>query len=750
MPQDKRSQYEAASPTTGPDKWAQYEAAPASAADTTDTPPPSTGDLRAPTQRERFLNPDLYPVGAKGEGIGENLKNLVQRGGVGIFQLANAAMTPRQTVASILSSLVPEPVVHGVNRVVDLENKIPGAHYLTTHLPENVPNPVAQAYQAVAPGGWQAAGNVAPIAGQALAGEAFATVVPEIAADTVSGGKSFARTVTGTGPKPVEDLVKKARAENEKIDAVNQDRVATQQTKQATADANYRGDLLKLRQKYEQQVRDANQKFADNKTAAEQANAQALRDYNQKIGQVIQQRRAVAVTEQARAQAAAQTQVVGSQLIHRLNQLDHSLRDRAGVMYDAIREKVGGATMPGTSLAVAAQDAKSKISGTSETPKIFRDILGKYPSEDPETISYQGVQIPKSNRLYDVLVQHGATTSPPVTFADLQGYYSELGSELSRGTLPGDVYQATRALQDSVGGMMQKMADGAGVGKQLTAARKFYRDYMDTFHEPTGPSSSGSPIAQALLAKDPAIAVQKFAGNSGDRGIAILRRYDPNLADLAQRARATKLDTPLATRTTSKSISSVPPAKVTPVPAGANLPLPPVLPEPETIPVQLKPRRTISSDDIARARDEAATARRNWINRRGSWVASWPIFEAMRAIWGGHIPSIPAMALESAGTYAMVRATTAMMEYPPMLRFLTQARPEDVALIPPELRGDLPGLVSLARRQGIRVAPALIAATMGRGPMGSGQGQQQVEPPPPISPAQAIQAMQPASAGGAQ
>jgi hypothetical protein len=85
----------------------------------------------------------------------------------------------------------------------------------------------------------------------------------------------------------------------------------------------------------------------------------------------------------------------------------------------------------------------------------------------------------------------------------------------------------------------------------------------------------------------------------------------------------------------------------------------------------------------------------------------------MRALWGGHIPSIPAMMLESAGTFATTRAATTMMRYPPMIRFLTEARPADLALIPPDLRGDLPGLVNLARQQGVKISPALLAATAG-------------------------------------
>ena len=76
-------------------------------------------------------------------------------------------------------------------------------------------------------------------------------------------------------------------------------------------------------------------------------------------------------------------------------------------------------------------------------------------------------------------------------------------------------------------------------------------------------------------------------------------------------------------------------------------------------------------------------------------------------------------------------------------RILTKARPEDTAMIPPELRGDLPGLVSQAQRQGIKVAPALIA--MATSVAVTGQKREQS----PIPVAQALQAMQPAQTQGA-
>lgn len=762
----------------GQQKWGPGAAATPAPAPEATAP---TGVLRAPTDRERFLNPDFYPVGAKGEGLGENLKNLAQRGGVGIFQLANAAAHPIDTINSLVASITPQPLLdwgssHG--REGQLKQKQARGEALTSEEQqylnkasqfENTPSPARAVMDALltSRGPMELAGKAAPLVGQTLLTEGLGESVPEITSDVKSGIGSVVRSATDTGAGPIRRLVKETQAENEKIGNVNADRIERQQRDQIDADAAHRSDLLKLRQKYEQSVRDAQEKarngtaadreqyqskqlaakqkyeqavrdatakHVEARAAAEKANAEAQQAHNRKIGQIARQNRAVDAAESVNKARAAKIQVGGSQLIYGLRQLDPALRDRASTMFDAVREKVGAVTRPGTNLGTAARVALSKISGSSEIPKPFKDILAKYketePNELPFTTSTGGTtMVPKGHPIYEVLKSQGVT-APPVTFGDLQGYYSETGAELSKGTLPGDVYQATKELHNAIGDMMQEMANAAGAGKQFWDSRVFYRNYMDVFHEPTGPSGSGSAVAQALLAKDPTTAARFFFGPAGERGVADLRSYSDSLADLAQDIQRTgriKVPIPRGGRQSAAEISQ---PKITPIPAGpslplppvlenaptpraANVPLPPVLPEPESVPLELKPGRTISSADIQRARDAAAESRREWVNRRGAWVATWPIFEAMRALWGGHIPLIPlipTMALESAGTFATVRLTSAMMNYPPMIEFLTKARPEDVALIPPELRGDLPGLVSIARRQGIKVAPALIAA----------------------------------------
>ena len=578
--------------------------------------------------------------------------------------------------------------------------------------------------------------------------------------------ESFARVVTNTGKAPIEQLVKDAQAANKTIDAVNLDRTEAQRAKQADADTDYRGGLLKLRRQYEQQIRDANQKFAGNKAKAEQVNAEALRAYNQKVGQIIQQRRAVAAAEQARSAAAAQTQVVGSQLIYRVSQLDKALRAQANALYSKVSEIMSGASLPSDTIADGVKAAQQEwIRGSPAKVAEFNAMLSTgtpgpelvLADQTAQNMGYKDFRSAITNpRMRDTLSRAlppdvwqaaiGQGTRP-ISWNDLQGFYEETGAKIAEGPQPGkgDIYKALQQVHQFVGDQMQELARQRGAGPQLRDARSFYRDYMNAFHEPAGPSGSGSPVAQVLLAKDPAVAIAKFSGSAGDRGVALLRRYDPNLADLAQQARGIKHGSPAvgAGRAAPKSIADLPTPKQTPVPAEANLPPPPVLPEPKTVPLELRLHQTISSPDIAAARRAAAEARTNKVWNRGQWAATWPIFQAARALWGGHIPSIPMMGLESAGMLATVKATTGLMRYPPMIRFLEQARPADIPLIPLELRGDLPGLVSQAQQQGIKVSPALTAAAAAYAGMVGQQDQQHI----PV--AQAIQAIQSTQSQGA-
>jgi hypothetical protein len=92
-------------------------------------------------------------------------------------------------------------------------------------------------------------------------------------------------------------------------------------------------------------------------------------------------------------------------------------------------------------------------------------------------------------------------------------------------------------------------------------------------------------------------------------------------------------------------------------------------------------------------------------------------------------------------------ATTGMaveefITQPGVRDFFTKPTRQQLAAIPPDLRGQMPEIVQAAKQRGVQVSPLLIAyaATVQRN-----RGQQQNQPPN-FTPAQAIQAMQPAGA----
>ena len=169
----------------GKQRWVRLSQAQQARASGGEVVPPGasapTGVIRPLTNRERFLDPNLYPVGQKDEGLGENLHNLGQRAGVGIFQLADAVVNPGQTVRSLASSLLPDQVV---NRL----NQLPGPKSGKSHpLPTGVPNPVQQAYNAMntSRGPMELAGKAAPLAGQALVTMGLGKIAPAVMSDTL-------------------------------------------------------------------------------------------------------------------------------------------------------------------------------------------------------------------------------------------------------------------------------------------------------------------------------------------------------------------------------------------------------------------------------------------------------------------------------------------------------------------------------------------------------------------------------------
>jgi hypothetical protein len=126
--------------------------------------------------------------------------------------------------------------------------------------------------------------------------------------------------------------------------------------------------------------------------------------------------------------------------------------------------------------------------------------------------------------------------------------------------------------------------------------------------------------------------------------------------------------------------------------------------------------KKINAGDIEAAKREAISKRAEWIRKRGTWVAAWPWLHVLGDIVRGHIGDVGRSALESAATIAGVHGVASALEHPEVVKFLSQATAADIAAVPPELRGQLPAIVKVARARGVKLSPdllGLIGATQG-------------------------------------
>ena len=487
------------------------------------TPAQPTGVLRAPTDRERFMDPNFYPVGLKGEGTGENLKNLVQRGGVGIFQLANAAMTPRQTAAGMLSSVLPDPVVRGINHVVDFENKIPGMSYLTTHLPEGVPNPLQQAYQALSTsrGPMEMAGKAAPLAGQALVTAGLGEAAPVIASDTANALRAAAPYAKDAATYIPRKAGAGLRMGMQDLGGAGKEPVA-KVIRQDAAD-----------------TAEAQKKYTDALRAVQEKNTVAKSDYVNKEFSARQ-------SEAQQAAIKAQTQVVerGQRIVSQRSMENakityKNVKEGLDQRWNKLRQILGERPINSENVANAVEEAKAKyLMGDPESLTIFNQLTTQL--QRPTEFIDPGVPGQLKPTMKAMPWQQGRI------------FYTSLGDKMYGGGLPGNVFKALEHVQNALDKELNATARSAGptVGKFYGSTKsdwaQFKKDWDDmsnVSYSDSATGEAGSPLARLVRAADPQTAARALAN---DRIMGQLARYRPqgmNL-DLVKSFRAlnTRLD----------------------------------------------------------------------------------------------------------------------------------------------------------------------------------------------------------------
>lgn len=337
----------------------------------------------------------------------------------------------------------------------------------------------------------------------------------------------------------------------------------------------------------------------------------------------------------------------------------------------------------------AASDAYSKLQSKIETARenALTDGNKKYSTVNealnPIQADPEAVQGALANATEALKGSHSEPTmirsmmskferGDPWTYEDLQGDYSRLGKELSKGTLPGDEFHAYDVLHEALGDEMQRIADSQGLGEQLKGARDYWRRMKQTFGKPYNANDAASGVLQHA---SPELTQHAAVANR----VRLLNSFDPEIQGayndvVKANEAAKKTGLPSTTPGESPKINA------------------------EDIQVRKKQGAIIS---------KAPHLIRSAGYRLGAF---WPAIDAIRDLVQGHIPSVGGMLGGATGIAGGAHVLSGLLENPSVVEFLTKATPADVAQVPPELRGNLQPIIDAANQKGIRVSPAFGAA----------------------------------------
>jgi hypothetical protein len=506
-------------------------------------------------------------------------------------------------------------------------------------------------------------------AGTAVGNLALAAA-PKVAAKTVElaprvSGK-LTHALTDTGPDVAKGLAEKT----EKANTAKEGKVATLNTRRAEVDAeritkaNAANDAAL--KEHEKTVAEADKKLRDAhvKHQAEKA-------------EVENTNKAAAAIPDARTGLETYAKDLTEQADVRIEKARHDALVEGNGKYSTVNEQLNPLKATPKFLGNSLLDASEKIKGSNTSVPILKDM---------------------ETRL---------KTGGVVTYENLQGYYSELGREIVKGTLPGDVYHALDTLHETIGNEMQRIADSQGLGTELKSAREYWRRMKQTFGDTSDVISDRA--GKELKDKNP----DYIGGQVSEYRQRLLGSFDPQIPNLLEsaakaRERLGKLPSEESAR---KMIAEVPRA-----PEAAEVPPPATKPVPD--PRQPLPfeKKTISAEDLTKANRESLAAKEKHARTGYSpLVTSISIFDAMRNAMEGNWKRV-GMDVAARGAYEVGKqGFAAVLRNKSVIDFLSKPTAEQIAQIPADLRGpSLKALMDTAKGQGIKVDPRLyVVAALG-------------------------------------
>jgi hypothetical protein len=309
---------------------------------------------------------------------------------------------------------------------------------------------------------------------------------------------------------------------------------------------------------------------------------------------------------------------------------------------------------------------KNLISGSAENIKQFRELVKKGEGEEVQLGGAASGGVGPGHLLYQQLQDAGVIPATEnLTFRELQGYYTELGQKLAGGNLPGDVYRAVKYVREQLGNQMNDMAAKGNALADLNRAKAYWRNYEDTFHNMRPVSQGGSPVARVLRAdpSDPGFVAAPLTGKASARAVAMLSKYDPDLAQVAaQIARDTETAKKLPS---SVKVKAAPEAPEPTTARQLQKPTPP-----ESIP-------TPEAPDLAR---DVTTARQAKILKISSGLRSVSGWD-LASIIGGGVQLSRGELPTALGVTLLRHGVGRWLDKPEVIDWLSQPTSRDIELL---------------------------------------------------------------------
>ena len=367
-----------------------------------------------------------------------------------------------------------------------------------------------------------------------------------------------------------------------------------------------------------------------------------------------------------------------------IEQVEAKVYKAADAKYDAVKEKIQpkgkpAPEAPADKLIASIKNIEAEtLQGIPESIKEFRTILKmEGEAEGPLSIGGGGEISPGEpgyEQVKQAYVKEGLLKEgEPLTWDKLQSLKSRIEARLrKRGLINGDLKRGLFQADEAIVNEMGNMAEANGAGELWTDARGFWRRMREDFHEPTGPSGSGSPVAQALDAVDPKNIRQPFIRTQsgvGNRAIDILKKY-PEYGGTEAAAQAEALLKSHETMSGLPKTATEKPLKTTP--EAHQLPTDKPIPtKPETPTVDIRKV----------AREAIATRAKNWgmFNARDIGILSASaiggVLEHAFSSGGYELP-IAAVTYEG-GKYAASR----LLNKPAVIEWLSKTPKEEIDVI---------------------------------------------------------------------